>query len=249
MDLVIRSALNAIDDLRVPGMFRLFMLCVLITIGISILTISAGFWVMHAMIGYLPNQQETGSIWLYNIMLIGFWIVAGGTVLLGVWLTFWSLVILIANFFDEHIATLIEKHRYPKMAMGKSHPFWGEFKHDVGFLLKIITLNILVIIFPLFWPVLPFVLLALNGYLLGQEFFCMAGGRHVGRKTAYTIAKQHRLKIFLAGLSMIVASTIPILNLVVPFWGIAMMVHLYHAIASPEIPQPLPAPDTPQLPV
>jgi uncharacterized protein involved in cysteine biosynthesis len=37
--------------------------------------------------------------------------------------------------------------------------------------------------------------------------------------------------VTLAGLCIVIASGIPILQLIVPFWGVAMMVHLYHLVA------------------
>ena len=227
-------------------MFRLFFICVLITLGITLAALFAGLGVMQYIVGMLPSEDAIGIGWLYSLMFIFAWVIAAGALVMGLWLTFWSLVILVANFFDEAIAEKIERARYPTLPIGTTQPFWPELRHDLGFLFKIITLNLLVIIIPIFWPVLPFALMALNGYLVGQEFFVMAGGRHLGRRAAYQLAKQHRLPIFCAGLAMIIGSTVPILNLAIPFWGVAMMVHLYHQLGTPQqAPLPLPAPSHP----
>ena len=188
------------------------------------------------MAAFFPVQDAGELGWLWDIAQGGAYVLFFSGFAFAIILTFWSLVILIANFFDEAIAQRVEEARYPAMAIGTPQPFWPELRHDLGFLLKLVLYNAglllgSLIIFPLL-AVLPFTLLMLNGYLIGLEFFTMAGGRHIGRPAAFKLAKQHRLVIFLSGLAMLLASSIPIINLAVPFWGVAMMVHLYHRLSG-----------------
>ena len=69
-------------------------------------------------------------------------------------------------------------------------------------LLNIVVLFPMLII-PLFWPLLPIIFPAMNAYMLGRYFFQMAGGRHIGRKAADALGKQHRGKLLAAGLLMV----------------------------------------------
>jgi CysZ protein len=233
MELVIRAAIDAVDDLRAPGIPRLFLICLGLTFLAATLAIGTGYWVFQTwLIPALPSESEVGSGFLFAFIHFLTYSVLTAALIVPVILLFWSLMIFIASFFDEYIAEKIEQHRYPALAIGKSHPFWQEFRQDIFFSLKIIGANLLLLAIPLFWPFWPLLFPLMNGYMLGRYFFRMAGARHRGKEAADALAKRHKGKITLAGLAMVIASGVPFLQLVVPFWGVAMMVHLYHLIAK-----------------
>lgn len=240
MELVIRSALNAVGDLRAPGMMKLFFTCLGITALLSVVMLSFGIGIVNAfLIPHLPTEQEVASGFLAGLIQFLAWGVAISAFILPLFLVFWSLMIFIASFFDEYIAVKIEEYRYPQLALGQSHPFWAELRHDIAFSVKMLLLNLVVfvpvILIPLFWLLLPVLFPLMNGYMLGRYFFTMAGGRHIGRKAADALGKKHRSKLLIAGLFIVFASGVPLLNLLVPFWGVAMMVHLYHLIDKPAV--------------
>lgn len=236
MELVFRAAIDAIDDLRAPGIPRLFFSCLGLTLLASMACIGLGFWVFETfVVPVLPSEQDVASGMLYPLMNFFLYSLVIGVLLLPVLVLFWSLLIFIASFFDEYIAEKIEQYRYPKLAMGNSHPFWQEFRKDIWFTLKVLGANLLLILIPVFWPFWPLLFPLMNGYMLGRYFFRMAGARHSSKEEADALAKKHKGKITLAGLGIVIASGIPILQLVVPFWGVAMMVHLYHLIARPTV--------------
>jgi CysZ protein len=245
MEVVFRAALNAVGDLRVPGMMKLFVSCIALTVVAALMVVALGVWLIDLfLIPHLPNDSDVSSgviAWVIHFLV---WTGAVSAVIIPLFLFFWSLMIFIASFFDEYIAEKIENFRYPKLALGHSAPFWSEFRHDIYFSAKLFLLNIAVLIplvlIPIFWVLLPIIFPLMNGYALGRYFFCMAGGRHIGRKAAYLLAAEHRWKITLSGLLFVFASTIPFLNLLVPFWGVAMMVHLYHLIDKPPVVEVLP---------
>ena len=236
MELVLQSAIKAIDDLKAPGMMKLFLLCLAITALAASLVIMVGVGVFQSWLApFIPDGEVLGFAWLGWIADFLFWAMSVAAFVVPAFMVFWSLMIFIASFFDEHIAQKIEEYRYPKMALGSNQPFWQEFKQDILFVLKTVALNLILIIIPIFWPLWPILFPLLNAYLLGTYFFMMAGGRHVGKKEAKKVAKQHRGKVIGAGLLIVLASGIPFLNLIVPFWGVAMMVHLYHLVDNPPI--------------
>lgn len=242
MELVLRSAISALDDLKAPGMMKLFFTCLALTALAAGLVIMVGVGVVQSWIGpLLPSEDTIGIAWLSWLVDFMFWALSVATFVIPAFLVFWSLMIFIASFFDEHIAEKIEQFRYPQMAVGTAQPFWREFWQDVLFVLKTVLLNVLLIAIPIFWPFWPILFPLMNGYLLGTYFFMMAGGRHIGKKAARKLARQHRLEVLVAGLLIVFASGIPFLNLLVPFWGVAMIVHLYHLIDNPQIVETLPA--------
>lgn len=240
MDKVIQSALRAVDDLRAPGMMKLFFQCVALTALAASAVVMFGVWGVQSWLHPLMMGDQAEQLgWLSWLLDLVFWALSVAAFIIPAFLFFWSLMIFIASFFDEHIAQKVEEFRYPQMALGQSQPFWAEFWQDVRFVIKTVLLNALLII-PIFWPFWPILFPALNAYLLGTYFFMMAGGRHIGKARARQLAREHRLTVFMAGLLIVFATALPFVNLLVPFWGVAMMVHLYHAIDNPQIVEVLP---------
>lgn len=236
MELVLRSAIRAIDDLKAPGIFKLFFMCFALTAGAVSIAVMLGVWGLKSWLApLLPNGESVDIPFVGGLIDFVFWAMTVAATVVPAFLIFWSLMIFIASFFDEHIARKIEEYRYPKMAVGTDQPFWPELRQDILFIVKTVLLNLLLIVIPVFWPFWPLLFPALNAYLLGMYFFMMAGGRHIGKQAAKQRAKQHRLQILGAGLLIVLASGIPILNFIVPFWGVAMMVHLYHLIDHPQV--------------
>ena len=242
MELVLRSAIRAVEDLTAPGIPKLFFICLGLTALAAVAAITGGLWAYDAYIlPSVPNEETLGASWLASIVGAAAWFFFTALLIVPIFMLFWSLMIVIAGFFDEHIAEKIEQHRYPNMAIGQSHAFWPEFWQDVRFTLKVLFFNLLLVLIPLFWPFWPILFPLVNGYMLGKYFFRMAGKRHIGRKAADALAKKHWLEILLGGVAIVFASGVPFLNLVVPFWGVSMMVHLYHMIDKPAAQEVLPA--------
>ena len=73
-----------------------------------------------------------------------------------------------------------------------------------------------------------FIFWALNGFLLGREYFQIAAMRRLGREGAKQARKEHFGMIWLAGCLMAVPLTIPLLNLFIPILGAATFTHLFH---------------------
>ena len=99
----------------------------------------------------------------------------------------------------------------------------------LSFLSLFIVINLLALVF---YPFLPFVFWIVNGVLLGREYFHMVAIRHVGRKEAKALRRNHGLKISIAGTLLAMPLTLPLVNLVIPIFGAAMFTHLFHRLAA-----------------
>ena len=230
MEALIISALRAIRSLVAPGMLRVFILSIIVTIAAltAFIIFASMFFTWlgahlqgHAIAAFLP--------WIGGI---GSGIIA--------WLLFPGIMPVIISFFDERIAAIIERHDYPAAAPARTPEFLTELLHDLRFSAWVIFLNILVL--PLYLlPLINLILFyGLNGHLLGREFFVMAARRHMSVEAAEALRKQHSRTVLTAGVALAVMATIPILNLFAPFWGVAVMVHLYHRLAKTPDSQLLP---------
>ena len=74
----------------------------------------------------------------------------------------------------------------------------------------------------------PLIFWALNGFLLGREYFQMVAMRHLGRQDAQEMRRRFSGRVWLAGIFMAAPLSVPILNLFVPLVGVATFTHLFH---------------------
>lgn len=220
MHALLQITLRALRSIFAPGMFGVFIWSLLITIGAL-----SGFVLFAGLLLHMMADSALLSWW---VPYAGMW---GAAAL--AWFLFPGIMPIFVNFFDARIAHLIERQDYPQSVASNPTPFWKEFWHDVRFSLLAVTLNIVVLPLYLLMPglhFLPFYLL--NGYLLGREFFIMAARRHMPIDEAILLRRQHAQIILAAGTALAVMATLPLVNLVAPFWGVAVMVHLYHRVAA-----------------
>lgn len=226
MEYLITSTFRAIRSLVTPGMLRVFVLSILLTIALLTgFVISSGFF-FSWISGFVHDSD-----WARFLPWFG---TLSSAVL--AWLLFPGITPIVVVFFGERIAKLIERHDYPAAAPARTPHFWKELFSDIRFSLKAIGLNILVL--PLyFFPVLNLIVFyALNGYLLGREYFKMVALRHVPLEDAEALRIANGRTIMTAGIVLTLLATIPIANLFAPFWGVAVMVHLYHKLVpAPQI--------------
>lgn len=174
--------------------------------------------------------QSTPIAWLNAaISILG--VFAAGYVAL---LLFPAVIGLIVGFFLDDAAAAVEMKHYPAMPAARSVPWWDSL--GAGTRLALVTLLVNLIALPfylalLFAPPLGFVLFyALNGYLLGREYFELAASRRVNSATARHLRKKHRILVYGAGVVIAFLFSIPFVNLIAPLLGVAWMVHLFHRV-------------------
>ncbi|MEL6609344.1 MAG: EI24 domain-containing protein [Pseudomonadota bacterium] len=139
----------------------------------------------------------------------------------------------ITSMFLDEVATAVEDVHYPHVPRPAKVPFWDAFRDTVNFLGVLVAANAAALIVYIFANIgAPVIFIALNGYLLGREYFQVSAMRHLGREGARALRKQHTGTIWLAGALMAVPLTVPLLNLFVPVFGAAVFTHIYHALAG-----------------
>lgn len=221
MEIFIVSGLRAIRSVFAPGMFKIFFWSILITIAALIGFVFMASGLFQFVASYVNNQSwATALPWIGGL---------GSTMI--AWFLFPGIMPIIVNFFDARIAQIIEHEDYPANVASYNNPFWVEFWHDVRFSLMAVLLNILILPLYLLMPGLHFIpFYLLNGYLLGREFFVMAARRHIPIREAHALRLRHRKTVLASGVIIAMFATLPLLNLIAPFWGVAVMVHLYHRV-------------------
>lgn len=137
----------------------------------------------------------------------------------------------ITSLFLDDVAQAVEDQHYPHLPP-IPRLSWGNVVRDtVNFLGLLVGANILAFAI---YAVLPFAAIpifwALNGFLLGREYFQMAAMRRVGRQAAKDLRVQHRLQIWFAGCLMAMPLSVPLLNLLIPVLGAATFTHMFHRL-------------------
>ena len=100
------------------------------------------------------------------------------------------------------------------------------------FMVILIVLNVLILPLIFVPPVYFVVGWALNGYLLGREYFELVACRRLNAAETRAMRRVHRLSALSAGLVIAVISVIPIVNLILPLFGTAFMLHTFQRLPS-----------------
>ena len=117
------------------------------------------------------------------------------------------------------------------MARPPRVPLPESLRETIGFLGVLIGANTAALIaYLIFAPFAPAIFYALNGYLLGREYYRMIAVRRLGREGAKTAFRANLWLIWLTGALMAVPLTIPLVNLLVPVIGVAAFTHLFHRL-------------------
>lgn len=142
----------------------------------------------------------------------------------------------ITSFFLEDVADAVEAKHYPTLMPAPKLPLFEALIDTVVFFATLIAANLLALIA---YGILPFlaipIFFALNGFLLGREYFTIAAMRREGRDGAKRMRRENLPEIWMAGVLMAIPLTFPIMNLFIPILGAATFTHLYHRIAAREV--------------
>ena len=138
----------------------------------------------------------------------------------------------ITSLFLDEVAQAVEDKHYPQLPAVPPVSFSDGLRDTVNFLGVLIGANILAFVA---YAIFPFaaiaIFYALNGFLLGREYFQLAAMRREGRAGAKALRKQHNGTTWAAGCLMALPLSIPLLNLFIPILGAATFTHLYHRLS------------------
>ncbi len=135
------------------------------------------------------------------------------------------------GLFLEDVAQAVEDRHYPHLPDVPRIPLTEALADSLSFLAVIVVANMLALVLYVFFvPLAPFIFWALNGFLLGREYFQLVAMRRVGRRAAKAAYRRNLAAVWLAGLLMAIPLSVPLLNLVIPILGAATFTHLYHRL-------------------
>lgn len=165
--------------------------------------------------------------------------VASGASVLGLLVLSVFLMVPVASaftsFFLDDVTDAVEAKHYPQLSPAPRLSLADSIRDGAGFLGVLILANLAALAaYLVLPPFAPLIFYALNGFLLGREYFQLIAARRLGREGAAKLRRRHTLRIWAAGCVMAVPLTVPIVNLLVPLVGAAAFTHLYHRLPRPE---------------
>lgn len=222
---MLRDLSRAFGQLSDPGTRRYVVVSVLGALA-----------VLLALIGGIETAlvllAETGRSWLdWIIRALG-----GLGAVVGAWFLFPAVVSLILGFLLDGVVGAVERRHYPWLPPVRAAGVMEGLTSAIRLAAVAVALNLLVLPIYLLPGVNLVVWLLLNGYLLGREYMETVAARRMGRDAVTLMRKRHRLGVLASGAIVAGLLLVPVVNLVAPVVGIALMTHRFHGWRSVRSP-------------
>jgi len=171
--------------------------------------------------------------WIGEITWVGS-ALSWGAVLLMMVLSVFLMVPVASAFtgiFLDDVAEAVEDRHYPGLPTVPPMTLWDTIRDSLGFFGVLVAVNLVALVLMFFvGPFAPVLFWAVNGYLLGREYFQMAAMRRLGREGANQLRARYSGQIWLAGTLMAMPLSIPVVNLLIPILGAATFTHMFHRL-------------------
>lgn len=148
-------------------------------------------------------------------------------------LFFPALVTAIMGAMLDGVADAVEARHYPQLNWPRPQKWTEVVGGTLRFLALTVVVNLAVLPLYLILLVTGFTIVlavAVNGYLLGREYFELVAVRRLDPAQAKLCFRNHLGRLWLAGAVVAVLFSIPLVNLVAPVVATAFMVHLFQSL-------------------
>lgn len=143
-----------------------------------------------------------------------------------------AVAALVGSFYSDEAAAIVEGTDFPGDPPGTPLPTGRSILYGLRFagLALLLNLAALTLVFVPVVNVAAF--FGVNAYLLGREYFEMAAARFRPMAEAAELRRAHRATAMAAGAVLAGLMLVPVLNLVVPIFATALMVHVHKRVAA-----------------
>ncbi len=224
----IRAAMAAFAD---PETQRLLWRSAIATLAaMALLTVGLAVG-LPPLIAAIP---DSGIAWLDRAIDWAASISLPFVAIIAIWWVFPAMMAAILSIFVDEVVEHEERRHYPRAIGHRRSSFFGEVLRGLWLGTRLLLVHVMLIpfyILLLFTAIGPFALyLVVNAYFLGEEFFGIVALRHHDREQVAVLLRRWRPQIWMAGLVMAAAASIPLVNLVSAVFAAALATHLYHAL-------------------
>jgi uncharacterized protein involved in cysteine biosynthesis len=230
------AAIKALSQLVSPE----FRTVLLKSAGLAIALLAAVFIVLYRLIGWL---RDVGISWTesaigpisHEPLVILAWLLA---IVLGLGLFTGAIFLmpavtsLVAGFFCDEIADLVERVYYPADPAGRALPLARATIEGAKAALLALVVYLFAVPFLLLAGFGAIIFFVATAYVLGRTYFELAAMRFHPVTEAKALRRHNSMLIFIAGMFIAVFVSIPIINLATPLFGMAFMVHMHKSLNS-----------------
>jgi uncharacterized protein involved in cysteine biosynthesis len=218
------AALGQMGDRRFQGVLWL-------GVGVTIAMLIGAYWLLAALI----------SGWIGAGLTLPFigeadWLVSAGSLLVVLVASIFLMVPVasaVSGLFLDRVAQAVEDRHYSHLGPAREVTLAEAIKDTINFLGILLLANVCaLILYLIFAPIAPLIFWALNGFLLGREYFMVAAIRRLPRLKAKELRARNMGTIWAAGVLMVIPLTIPVVNLIVPVLGAATFTHVFHNLIA-----------------
>ncbi len=194
------------------------------SVGLTLATLALGAVALDKLVLFYVVFASGWLAWLLSVA-IGLGLLAAAVFLVA------PVASLIASFFFDEIAGLVEREINPVAPPGRPAPLIDSISASLRFgaLALLVLLAGLVL---LFVPGIGFALwFAANAYVLGAQYFELAAMRFRPYRQARAMRRHFGGPVFLSGLIVAAFVSVPILNLATPLFAAALMARLHKRLS------------------
>lgn len=222
--MLIQSVLAASRDVFSPALRRILWKSIGLTVALLAL-VWAGL--ARLLDFFLENHSLSES---YPFLDTLAFILAGFGLFIALAYLLPAVSAVVAGYFLDDVAEVVEKKDYPSDPAGRALPFGKAILYGLRFGALSLGVNILALLL-LFVPGINIgAFFAANAYLLSREYFELAAGRFWTPEEVKQLRYEHRGKVLAAGAVLAALVLVPVVNLITPIFGAALMVHLHKRI-------------------
>ncbi|MBB4038848.1 CysZ protein [Microvirga flocculans] len=138
---------------------------------------------------------------------------------------------VVAGYFLDDVADVVERQDYPADPPGRALPFGKALLYGLRFAGLSLLVNLVALLLFFIPGVNIGAFFIANAYLLGREYFELAAGRFWPPEEVARLRNEYRGTLLAAGAVVAGLVLVPVVNLVTPIFGAAMMVHLHKKLA------------------
>jgi CysZ protein len=143
---------------------------------------------------------------------------------------------LVAGYFLDDAAEIVERSDFPQDPPGRALPTGQAILYGLRFAGLSLLVNVIALML-FFVPVVNVVaFFGANAYLLGREYFELAALRFRSPEEAGRMRVEFRPTVLLAGAMMAGLVLVPVLNLLTPLFGIALMTQVHKRLSARALP-------------
>ncbi|HTP78209.1 MAG TPA: EI24 domain-containing protein [Rhizomicrobium sp.] len=176
----------------------------------------------------LAHLPPLGSIWVNRFLEL----TAPFVLILAVFFLGAPVAAIVGSLYLDRIAARVDAHFYPDDPKAPGTPLATSVGEALRLILLSLVINVALLPVDVGVPGLSeAATIIANGWLLGREFFELASLRYLSRQESDALRRRHAGRIFLAGLLISILSAIPFVDLIAPFFGSALMAHLFKRLS------------------